>query len=72
MAKMKRLLEKICDRNVELDEILEIAETKRPDFYALVCETPSMRTVKSLLRGITDDESMIELVSGYLSFIKKS
>lgn len=72
MAKMKRLLEQICDRNVELDVILEQAETKRPEFYAMVCITPSMRTVKSLLRGITDDESMIRLVTGYLNFIKKS
>ena len=72
MAKMKRLLEKICDRNVELDEILEIAETKRPEFYAMVRETPSMITVKNLLRGITDDLSIIQLVSGYLNFIKKS
>ena len=72
MAKMKRLMERICEHDVELDEILELAETKRPDFYAMVCETPSIRTVRSLLRGITDDKTMIELVSGYLSFIKKS
>ncbi len=72
MAKMKRLLEQICDRNVELDEVLKQAETKRPEFYAMVCITPSRCTVKSLLRGITDDETLIQLVSGYLNFIKKS
>ena len=72
MAKMKRLLEQICDHNVELDEILEQAEIKRPGFYKMVCETPSTRTVRNLLRGITDDETMILLVSNYLSFIKKS
>lgn len=72
MAKMKRLMERICDRNDELDIILKQAETKRPEFYAMVRETPSMITVKSLLRGITDDLSIIELVAGYLNFIKKS
>lgn len=72
MSKMKRLMEQMSEREEELDSVLEQAETKRPEFFAMVIETPSMRTVTSLLRGITDDKDLILLVTGYLRAIKKS
>ena len=69
---MKRLMEDMDERETEILAVLEQAKTKRPAFYEMVSETPSMKTVTSLLRGITDDKDLILLVTGYLSSQIKS
>jgi len=53
MSKMKALLENIGEREEEIVQILVLAKEARPAFYNMVCETPSLITVTSLVRGIT-------------------
>jgi len=72
MSKIKRHLENIVEREADILQILTLAEEARPAFYKMVKETPSMRTVTSLLRGITTDQALILLVTGYLSTKIKS
>jgi len=72
MSKMKRLMEDMVERETEITQVLSVAHTKRPAFYEMVEQTPSMKTVTSLLRGITDDQTLILLVTGYLSSQIKS
>lgn len=72
MSKMKTLLENIGEREDEIITILNVAKEKRPAFYEMVTETPSVKTVTSLLRGITDDMDIIVLVCGYLNYQNKS
>ncbi len=69
---MKALMENMIEREEEIQQVLSVACTKRPDFYSMVIQTPSMKTVTSLLRGITTDEQLILLVTGYLSSQIKS
>lgn len=70
MSKMKTLMENMVEREGEIQTILNVCKEKRPVFYEMVIETPSIKTVTSLLRGITDDTEIILLVTGYLSYIK--
>jgi len=72
MSKMKALLENIGEREEEIIQILVLAKETRPAFYGMVCETPSLITVTSLVRGITTDQTLILLVTGYLSTKIKS
>jgi len=72
MSKMKALLENIGEREEEIIQILVLAKETRPAFYDMVCETPSLITVTSLVRGITTDQTLILLVTGYLSTKIKS
>jgi hypothetical protein len=73
MGKMKTLRENILERDDEIQQLLTLAYEKRPAFYDMVINTPSIKTVTSLLRGITDDLDLILLVTGYLSnYTKKS
>jgi len=72
MSKMKTLMENMVEREGEILAILEEAKTKRPAFYEMVSETPSMKTVTSLLRGITTDQTLILLVTGYFGTQIKS
>ena len=65
-------MEDMAERECEIFAVLEQAKKSRPTFYDMVCETPSMITVKSLLRGITDNNDLILLVTGYLSTKIKS
>lgn len=67
MSKMKQLRENMIEREGEIQQLLTLALEARPAFYKMVVETPSMKTVRSLLRGITDDDDLILLVAGYLS-----
>jgi len=72
MSKMKRLMEDMAEREEEITQVLALAHSKRPAFYEMVEATPSMKTVTSLLRGITTDQTLILLVTGYLSSQIKS
>ena len=72
MSKIKRMLENISEREDEIIQILVLAKEARPAFYDMVKETPSMRTVTHLVRDITDDKTLILLVTGYLSSQIKS
>ena len=72
MSKMTRLMEDMVERENEITQALAEAQVKRPAFYEMVSATPSMKTVTSLLRGITTDNDLILLVTGYLSSQIKS
>lgn len=66
MSKIKRFIEQMHERTEELKAILERAKAKRPELFAATIEAPTPTSVKSLLRGITDDETLILLVTIYL------
>jgi len=72
MSKMKALMEQMGEREDEIVALLNAAKEKRPAFYDMVKVTPSYKTCKSLLRGFTDDDEMILMVSGYISYQNKS
>jgi len=72
MSKIKLLMENMAEREEEITQVLTLAKEARPAFYDMVSGTPSMKTVTSLLRGITADNDLILLVTGYLSSQIKS
>jgi hypothetical protein len=67
MGKMKTLRENMFEREDEIETLLNVAKEKRPAFYDMVSATPSYKTCKSLLRGITDDDELILMVTQHMS-----
>ena len=67
MGKMKTLREEALDYEPEIEILLEMANEKRPSFYELAIELPSINNCAHLLRGITEDSKKILLVHAYLT-----
>ena len=67
MENLTAQLSKHADR---IDVALETAENTKPEFYAMVCENPSIKSVNKLLKGIVNDFELVTLITKYLIFIK--